>query len=334
MKIAIASNPDTDYKMLSSLIASGSSHKIAWVTSDESGILDMCKEDHPDLLLFDIAFSKNASNCVKSIMDESPCAILLMASAVEGNEPAIFEAMRWGALDVATIPESLQKKDTCKEFLRHVKVLGRLAGTEAANTKPKQATVAPFVAIGSSTGGPNALRSILADLPADFQGHIVIIQHMDAEFLPGLASWLKSNIKLEVAIALNGDRLEKGKVLIACGPDDLVITKNMTLKTVTPEPGVPFHPSINTFFDSCVASMKNPGVGIILSGMGKDGASGLKAMNNAGWETIAQDEASSAIYGMPKEAAKTGAARHILSVDSIANAILEHTHYTPDRENS
>jgi two-component system response regulator WspF len=327
MKIAIASNPDTDHQMLSKLISEVSDDEMLWVTEDEGKICDLCINNKPDLLLLDIAFSEKPSDCVRCIQERSPCVILLIATKVEGNEPAIFEAMRWGALDVATIPASLKDKKSCRELMHKVDIMHTLADTPLASRVPKKSDAISLVVIGASTGGPNAIRTILADMPKDFEGNIIIVQHIDAEFLPGMASWLNGHTSLDVQVAKDGDTLKKGKVLIAQGPDDLIITKKRTLKYIKPKPNAAFIPSIDIFFTSCVENLREKGVTVILSGMGKDGALGMKAMSEAGWETIAQDEASSTIYGMPKEAASTGAAKHILAIDKIAKSILKFTQH-------
>jgi two-component system response regulator WspF len=327
MQIAIANNPNTDHKMLTELIESGSDHEVIWTASTRADLIASHKNNAPDLLLLDTRLSSKPSDCVQDIMNTSPCVILLMTSAVEGNEGAIFEAMRWGALDVAIIPASPKDKDSCKDFMHKVDIMTTLAETRSTERKAEKPDAVSLVVIGASTGGPNAIRTILADIPGNFEGHIIIVQHIDAEFLPGLASWLNEHTELDVNVAKDGDSLEKGKVLIAQGPDDLIITKKRTLKYVKPESGSAFNPSINVFFNSCVTNLRETGVAVILSGMGKDGAEGMKAMIEAGWETIAQDEATSAIYGMPKEAAARGAAKHVLAEENIARAILDRTQH-------
>ncbi len=332
MKIAIASAPGRDDDILPCLTSSAPGHEVAWSITNENAILDMCLENKPDLLLLDLSFTKTPSDCVRKIMESAPCLILLATSTVAGNEPTIFEAMRWGALDVATIPASSRKKDCCKELLHKIEMMSSLAEPVGLAGMSGTASTSSLVAIGASTGGPSALRTILAGIPGDFQGNIVVVQHIDAEFLPGLASWLNSQTELEVEIAEDGDKLKYGKVLIAGGPDDLIITKDKTLEYVAPHGDAPFHPSIDALFRSCVDNLDETGVSVILSGMGKDGVAGMKAMSDAGWQTIAQDEATSAIYGMPKAAALKGAAKHIIAVDDIARAILKQTHYRLARE--
>ncbi|MCF7974088.1 MAG: chemotaxis response regulator protein-glutamate methylesterase [Phycisphaerae bacterium] len=325
MKIAIANSSDADCSLFKRLISSIPEYKTTWTTNRGDEITSACANNTPDLLLLDVAFSGKSGACIQSIMNNSPCTILLTANAVDGNEARIFEAMRWGALDVAVSPKSLKDNDSCREFLRKVSIMSKLAHLKTPAKPVCQATGIPLVAIGASTGGPNALTSILGDFPEHFEGCIIIVQHIDSEFVPGLAAWLDNHTKLTVQIALNGDKPEKGKVLVARGPDDLIITKDHTLRYIKPQLDTPYHPSINTFFDSCVTNLDVPGISILLSGMGKDGVSGMLSMKEANWETITQDEATSVIYGMPKMAATSGAAKHVLPLDKIAPAILEHT---------
>ena len=325
MKIAIANSSDADCSLFKRLISSIPEYELIWTTSNGDDITSACTNDKPDLLLLDVAFSGKSSACIQSIMNDSPCTILLTANAVDGNEAQIFEAMRWGALDVAVSPESQKDIDNCKEFMRKLSIMNTLTQVKSPVPTVYKSTGIPLIAVGASTGGPNALTSILGDLPEDFEGCIIIVQHIDSEFVPGLVTWLDSHTKLDVQIASDGSKPEKGKVLVARGPKDLIITKNGTLRYVEPQLDTPYHPSINAFFDSCVTNLDVPGISVLLSGMGKDGVSGMLSMNQANWETITQDEATSVIYGMPKVAATSGAAKHVLALDKIAPAILEHT---------
>ena len=325
MKIAIANSSDEDCSLFKHLISSIPEYEIIWTTSNGDEITHDCINNKPDLLLLDVAFSGKSGACIKSIMTDSPCTILLTANAVDGNEARIFEAMRWGALDVAVSPESEKEADSCREFMRKISIMSKLAHLETPVETARKSTEIPLIAIGASTGGPNALTSILGGFPESFDGCIIIVQHIDPEFVPGLATWLDSHTKLDVHIALDGDKPEKGNVLVARGPDDLIITKDGTLRYVKPQLDTPYHPSINAFFDSCVTNLDMPGISVLLSGMGKDGVSGMLSIKQANWETITQDKATSVIYGMPKMAATSGAAKYVLSLDKIATAILEHT---------
>lgn len=179
-----------------------------------------------------------------------------------------------------------------------------------------------LIAIGSSAGGPAALVSLLAGLPRDFPAAIVVIQHIDAHLAAGMASWLDGQCALEVRLAAEGDRPTPGSVLIAATADHLVLRSAYRLGYV-PEPREAIHrPSVDVFFQSVVRQWRGDAVGVLLTGMGRDGALGLKALRERGFHTIAQDQATSAVYGMPKAAAMLDAAVDILPVELIAAKLL------------
>jgi len=175
-----------------------------------------------------------------------------------------------------------------------------------------------LVAIGSSAGGPSALASILAALPRDFPAAIVIIQHLDPQMAPGMAAWLSQQCSFPLALAVAGDLPQPGQVLLAASDNHLVLQPSGRV-AYTPEPRESVHrPSVDVFFESVSSQWRGRAVGVLLTGMGRDGARGLRAMRDAGHHTIAQDQESSAVYGMPKAAAALDAAVDILPVQRIA----------------
>jgi len=178
------------------------------------------------------------------------------------------------------------------------------------------------VAIGASAGGPAALAKVLSGLPRDFPAAIVIVQHVDAEFVPLMADWLNHASALPVRIARQGDRPEAGTALIA-GTNDHLVFMNPRQLGYTPEPRERnYRPSIDVFFESVVRYWNGQSAGVVLTGMGRDGANGLKAMRLAGSATIAQNAATSVVYGMPKAAAEQDAAASILPIDEIAGKLM------------
>jgi two-component system, chemotaxis family, response regulator WspF len=182
----------------------------------------------------------------------------------------------------------------------------------------------PLVAIGASTGGPPALAAILAQWPTDFPAAVVIVQHIDVEFAPQLAHWLGARSKVKVRLAIAGERPQPGTVLIAGTNDHLVMTPDRSLR-YTPEPADnPYRPSVDALFNSLAAHWPAPGIAALLTGIGRDGAVGLLRLRKAGWHTLAQDEASSVIYGMPKAAVELGGAAAIVPLDEMAQQIQAH----------
>jgi two-component system response regulator WspF len=181
----------------------------------------------------------------------------------------------------------------------------------------------PLIAIGSSAGGPAALATILSGLPEDFAATIVVVQHIDENFAQGMAEWLSQQSRLPVRIIKNGDAPTSGIVHVAATNEHLIFTKALLL-AYTPIPEALFYrPSIDVFFESVNRLWPATVVGVLLTGMGRDGARGLKALRDSGRHTIAQDEASSIVYGMPKAAAILQAATDILPLEHIAHKLVD-----------
>jgi two-component system response regulator WspF len=209
-------------------------------------------------------------------------------------------------------------------------MLRKLIGKSPSRIPPIQLTVSasvelqpdfPLVAIGASTGGPAALTRVLADLPPTLHAAITIVQHVDEMFAPGLASWLARGVSRDVRPICSNDRPDPSIVRIASTNGHLLLTPELTF-TYSDEPiDYAYRPSVDIFFHTVAAWWPGTAVGVLLTGMGADGADGLLAMRRAGWHTIAQDKGSSIVYGMPKAAAKVDAAVEILPLDRIAAAI-------------
>lgn len=179
-----------------------------------------------------------------------------------------------------------------------------------------------LVAIGASAGGPAAVATVLSGLPKEFPGAVVVIQHVDAHMAQGMAEWLANQSPLPVRIAAEGDRPVLGSVLIAATSDHLVL-KSAERLGYSPEPrDYVYRPSVDAFFQSASRLWRGDVVGVLLTGMGRDGALGLKALRDQGRHTIAQDEESSAVYGMPKAAARINAAVDILPLARIAPRLV------------
>lgn len=174
-----------------------------------------------------------------------------------------------------------------------------------------------LVAIGASAGGPAALTRILTCLPANFAAPIVVVQHVDPQFALGLTNWLGDQTPLTVRLAQDHDSPRPGTILLAGCARHLVFTKHHHL-TYTSEPAdCAYRPSVDVFFNSALQHWRGRVIGVLLTGMGRDGAQGLRALRLDGHHTIAQDQLSSAVYGMPKAAAELKAATEILHLNHI-----------------
>lgn len=307
-------------------------HQVAWVAADGLQAVQECARDQPDLVLMDLIMpNMDGAEATREIMAQTPCPILVVTASVTGNSELVYEAMGHGALDATTTPtigpdgqahaEALLGKIEQMSYLigHHERVLPRehtrLPFAKSVDVFP------PFLAIGASTGGPQALATILGDLPGDFPAAIGIVQHVDAEFAQGLADWLDQRSNLEVTLARDREHARPAHIYLSAGDRHLRID-SIGRFIYTDEPTAAVNrPSVNVFFKSLAYAYPKPGCALLLTGMGRDGAEGLKAMRESGWQTFAQDQASSIVYGMPKAAAELDAAVSIRPLNEMSRAI-------------
>jgi two-component system response regulator WspF len=334
VRIAIVNDSALALEALRRSIERGG-HTLAWVARDGQQAIEACRADTPHVLLMDLNMPvMNGVECTRRIMAESPCAILIVTATVDGNYSAVYDAMGAGALAAVNTPVLGPRGDLDGDqaMLAKIDTVGRLVRQRSAAptrspapppASPPAQRLPPLVAIGASTGGPQALVELLSQMPPALGAAIVIIQHVDEEFAHGLVSWLRERSGFAVEVATAGRRPEAGVALVAATNDHLIMGPDGRL-LYTPNPRkLPFRPSVDVFFLSAVRYWTRRSIGVVLTGMGRDGAAGLLAMRQARWRTIAQDEASSVVYGMPKAAAEAGAVERVLPLARIPRAILD-----------
>ena len=197
------------------------------------------------------------------------------------------------------------------------------SATPAAAATPRagRADTPPIVAIGASTGGPRAVATVLRAMPRPMRAAVLLVQHVSHDFVAGYADWLRDETGHRVGIATPGERPAPGTVLVADGRRHLVLRADGAIDCTDSPAELVHRPSVDVLFRSLVAAPR-PGVAILLTGMGRDGAEGLAALRAAGWHTVAQDEATSVVWGMPGAAVRLGAAREVLALDAIVPATL------------
>lgn len=335
MKIGIVNDSVIAVESMRRILASAPQHTIVWTARNGAEGVKLCTEQKPDLVLMDMMMPvMGGVEATRQIMKNSPCAILVVTSTITSHSAKIFEAMGAGALDVIVTPGFGKDGGSAegKALLDKITRIGIIIGGSSCSNPVSNAarpgkkvelnTRGCLVAIGSSTGGPQALVKILSCFPEDFSSPIVIVQHMDVQFTAGLVDWINSRIKLPTRIVVEGDRPQSGRVLVPSTAGHMVMTRAQTL-SYTQEPiNNAYHPSVDVFFHSVAKYWGGSVIAVLLTGMGRDGAEGLLALRQRGWHTIAQDEASSVVYGMPKAAADLGAAKDILPVCDIGPAIV------------
>lgn len=303
---------------------------VLWVAYDGAQAVAHCAAQRPDLVLMDLMMPvMDGVEATRRIMAESPCAIVVVTSDVLRHTDSVFKAMGHGALDAVDTPTlaSCEPHDEQPALLRKIRNIGWLIGgcqktgakVVAAPIPAAQSRV--LIAIGASAGGPATLAQLLGRLPATFAGAIVMVQHVDAVFSQGMATWLNDQCAMTVRLAKEGDRPVAGTALLAGTNDHLELHADGTLGYSAEPREFLYRPSIDVFFDSVVAHWRADAIGVLLTGMGRDGAQALKRMRDRGFHTIAQDQETSAVYGMPKAAAAIGAAVQILPVGDIADTL-------------
>jgi two-component system response regulator WspF len=318
---------------------------VAWTANDGLEALQRAKADRPDLVLMDLIMPvMDGVECTRRIMAEAPCPIVVVTATVEGNASRVYEAIGAGALDAVETPRlgptgaqgdrALVEKVNSVRRMRTEDVMApRAAAAPTPAPSPvaraaeavaqERSGSAPILAIGASTGGPQALATLIGTLPAPAPFSIIVVQHMDANFLPGMATWLGSQTERPVRLARAGDRPEAGTALIAGEPRQMVLSAQGAVEYVEGDPGAIHRPSVNALFHSLAQCRSAPGFAVLLTGMGKDGAEGMLAMRSAGWHTVAQDQATSVVWGMPGAASQLGAAQQVLPLREIGPALVQ-----------
>ena len=306
-------------------------HEVIWTAASGEEALEHCSRLRPDLILMDLVMPvMDGVETTRRIMGSTPCAILLVTVSVRDNISLVFEAIGQGAVDAVYVPAigGANLREAAEPLLAKIETITRLIGNRSGIRRAENTDRAPqdhdrLVAIGSSAGGPAVLATVLRGLPKDFSAAIVIVQHLDEQFASGMADWLNHESALPVRVASEGDRPTVGQVLLAGTCDHLAMkTASQVGYTVEPSDYL-YRPSVDVFFQSVCRLWRGEVVGVLLTGMGRDGALGLKALRTRGNYTIAQDEATSAVYGMPKAAAMIKAAVDILPADRIAPKLME-----------
>jgi chemotaxis response regulator CheB len=331
--IGIINDPATA-ELLRRVVSVDPANRVVWIALNGAEALERCAQETPDLVLMDMVMpDMDGVETTRRIMACTPCAILIVTGSVRVNASRIFEAMGHGALDAVDRPllGSGTIEDVAGPLLAKIATIARLVADKRGrrrNGEPGDRASPPrqhdrLIAIGASAGGPAVLATILSQLPEDFPAAVVIVQHVDDQFAAGMATWLNHGTKLNVRVAREGDRPAIGEVLLAGTSDHLTLkTADRVGYTADPIDYV-YRPSVDVFFQSACRLWRGDVVGVLLSGMGRDGALGLKALRDHGHYTIAQDQATSAVYGMPKAAATIGAAVDILPAGRIASKLMD-----------
>ncbi|MDR3622595.1 MAG: chemotaxis response regulator protein-glutamate methylesterase [Paludisphaera borealis] len=334
MRIGIVNDSAMAREALRRVVASAPGLDVVWTAVDGADGVAKVRADLPDLVLMDLFMPRmDGVESTRRIMTETPCPILIVTATVSGHIDKVYRAMGHGALDAVDTPVIGTTGDMAGggPLLRKIEVIGKLIGkyqappaaTTGWQARTSASTREPLLLLGASTGGPFAVAEILTGLPPSWSVCTILVQHVDADFAPGLGSWLTENTGKRVELITEGTRPSPGRFLLAATGDHLLMTDEHRLVYSEEPKEVSYRPSVDVFFQSVARCWPGEGSAVLLTGMGRDGAEGLLALRRRGWRTIAQDEASSVVWGMPRAAVEIGAAELVAPLDRIASAIVQ-----------
>jgi two-component system chemotaxis response regulator CheB len=341
---------------LSDIISSDPELEVMATAADPYVAVERIKQQVPDVIFLDIELPKmDGLTFLRKLMAQRPIPVVICSSLTQAGSDTLMQALEAGAVDVVTKPrvdtaqflqDSAMRICDAAKAAAHANLKGlrkappprmvveakltadavipEFSAMRKANLAAKMPLTEPIIAIGASTGGTEALREVLEALPADAPA-IVIVQHMPENFTNAFARRLNGTCRITVKEAEDGDLVMPGRALIAAGNQHMLLRRAGTRYTVNivGGPHVSRHrPSVDVLFRSAAQNAGRNAMGVLLTGMGDDGARGLLEMKEAGAFTVAQDEETSVVFGMPKEAIQRGAAQKVLPLGRVAGEIM------------
>lgn len=339
IRVVVAEDSLTVRELLVEILESDPEIRVVGQAKNGAEAVELATRLKPDLITMDVHMpAMDGFEATKEIMVRAPTPIIIVSSSASHEDVELsLNAMRAGALMVVTKPDnprSARFDGRREELLAMAKAMAQVKVVRRWGPRPLTARPAPalrpaarapvrLVAVAASTGGPAALQRILADLPGDFPVPILVVQHIAAGFVAGLADWLSASSNLGVRVAAPGEPLLERTVFLA--PDDRHLGVEADARVVVSDapPINGFRPSGNYLFESAAQAYGASVAAVILTGMGSDGVEGLKVVKAAGGQVLAQDEATSVVYGMNREAVKAGVVDAVLSVAEVAARLAE-----------
>lgn len=338
IRVLMVEDSKTVEVALAALIGSDPRLKLIQTVSSGEQALAFLQEHKPDVILMDIHLpGMNGFEATRRIMSTRPVPIVICSATSDtGDVATTFQAIEAGALALAAKPRGPaegQNDDVGQQLLETLRLMSEVKVVRRWD-RASRGSGAPFrvaparggaceqvVAIGASTGGPPVLRTLLAGLPSDFPFPLLVVQHIALGFLPGLAEWLQQSTTLPVHIATHGEPLAPGHVYFAPDGRHLGVDSAGRVALAPSANNEPHCPSAGYLFRAVAEVYGANAIGVLLTGMGRDGASELLLLRDRGATTIAQDKATSVVHGMPGEAIRLGAATHILPAQEIAGLL-------------
>jgi len=324
--------------------------------SDGQEAIEMVHDHGPDVVTMDVEMpGMDGIEAVSRIMASKPTPVLMLSAHTESGAEATLDALARGAVDFLPKPGGEVTRDLESLADRIVEKIDAVAGADLASITPTDTATAgaatadrasatspsdrpapepdrsfvehPTVVIGASTGGPKILEGVLRALPVTLHPKVLVVQHMPASFTDRLAARLDSLLPFSVSEAADGQRVQDGEVVIAKGGSHLEVASNVAgnlrVRLTEDEPVHGVRPAIDVAMGTAADLVSDPLAGVALTGLGKDGAAGIEAIDRAGGATIAQDEASSPVFGIPQQAIETGCVDRVCAAADVPGAICD-----------
>lgn len=346
IRVLVAEDSVTVRELLTDILESDPAGEIQVVGQAKNGVeaIELTERLRPGIVTMDVHMPlMDGFEATKEIMARVPTPIVIVSSSISGRDVEMsLNAMRAGALMVVAKPDNPQSPDFATrqgqlvmmvKAMSQVKVVRRWGhGASGAHAQPPHVPAARgglgrarIVAIAASTGGPAALQRILSDLPRDFPAPILVVQHIATGFVAGFADWLNANCALRVKVAEHGEPAVKRTVFVA--PDERHLGIEADGRVIVADvPAIGgFRPSGTYLFESAARAYGSAVAAVILTGMGSDGIAGLRAVKSAGGQVLAQDEETSVVYGMPREAVVAGVVNVVSSIADMPRWLAELT---------
>jgi two-component system chemotaxis response regulator CheB len=340
VRVLVVDDSPTTRRLLVEILRADAEIDVIGQAADGVEAVEMVKRLAPDIVTMDVQMPNlDGFAATKRIMVEAPTPILITTSLDPRALSVSLEAVRMGALAVQAKPGDPLAPGfdaEARELVRQVKAMSRVKVVRHYDPQPARVSTvhspslaalhdvpAEAIAIAASTGGPAAIHVILTALPADFPIPILVVQHISPGFSPGFAGWLDKASPVRVKLAEEGEMLRPGTVYVGVDDHHLCVTSSRRIHLSNADPVGGFRPSATALFDSVAAAYGNRAVAVILTGMGRDGVDGLRAIRRLGGRTIAEAKSTAVVYGMPGAAVQAGLADFILPLDQVSAALQD-----------
>jgi two-component system chemotaxis response regulator CheB len=338
IRVLIADDSPTVVELLREVISSDPQFEVAGTAGNGVAAVELCRTLRPDVITMDMMMpTMTGLEATEEIMAYCPTPILVVSSSFNRGEIfKTYDALTAGALDVLEKPTGAEPEGewerrllSALRVISRIRVITHLKARHKTNVRPDSQAARPssagavkVITIGASTGGPAAAVEVIRALPTDLQVPVLLVLHLNAQFGRAFADWLATQSPWSARFVRDGEVLDDGcGIVLLAPPGRHLVLRGGELRLIDTPERHSCRPSIDVLFESLAAEMGPSIAATLLTGMGRDGAAGLLAIRRAGGETIAQDEATSVVYGMPREAAAIGGAKQILPLDEIGPAL-------------